>query len=279
MLTAGAVTITAQLAPASYTSPQQVQTTLVGCVGCTGSPLDIALAPQNLSVAQGATVTFELTARVLSNGVPQSGQVVNFSLYHGTGTLNPASATTNSNGYASTTLQLSNFAARRMEMPAWDQGTILASACSIPCRYVVALRPSTGISKSTVAQPSRSRFGSRTRPRPDPVLGVSVLFQSLLGRTTNDAPIVSGGDPHYKDPMPIISGCRRPCNLTRTPCQQAMFWAFLGLGNFAPHGSPFTLIGSTADPAKSLKAGEMASDIYIDSFPCRDFLRRNSITL
>ncbi len=56
VLTAGTMTITAQLAPASYTSPQQVQTTLVGCVECAGSALDLALAPQDVSVAQGATV-------------------------------------------------------------------------------------------------------------------------------------------------------------------------------------------------------------------------------
>ena len=44
-------------------------------------------------------------------------------------------------------------------------------------------------------------------PPPDPVLGVSVLFQSLLGRTSNDAPIVSGGDTTITtDPMPIILG-------------------------------------------------------------------------
>jgi hypothetical protein len=39
------------------------------------------------------------------------------------------------------------------------------------------------------------------------VLGVSVLFQSLLGRTNNDAPIVAGGDTIItRNPMPIILG-------------------------------------------------------------------------
>jgi hypothetical protein len=42
---------------------------------------------------------------------------------------------------------------------------------------------------------------------PDPVLGVSVLFQSLLGRTNNDAPIVSGGDTKFtRNSMPITLG-------------------------------------------------------------------------
>jgi hypothetical protein len=39
------------------------------------------------------------------------------------------------------------------------------------------------------------------------VLGASVLFQSLMGRTNNDAPIVSAGDTNItRDQMPIILG-------------------------------------------------------------------------
>jgi len=55
-------------------------------------------------------------------------------------------------------------------------------------------------------QPITVRVTDTSTP-PDPVLGVSVLFQSLLGRTTNGAPIVSGGDTTItRDPMPIILG-------------------------------------------------------------------------
>jgi hypothetical protein len=46
VLSAGAMTITAQLAPGSYSSPRQVQTTLVG----KSSGLDIALVPQTTSI-------------------------------------------------------------------------------------------------------------------------------------------------------------------------------------------------------------------------------------
>ncbi len=42
---------------------------------------------------------------------------------------------------------------------------------------------------------------------PNPVLGVACLFQSLLGRTNNNAPIVSGGDTNITtNPLPIILG-------------------------------------------------------------------------
>ena len=212
VLTPVAMTITVQLAPASYTSPQQVQTTLVGCVDCEGSAFDIALVPQNESVAQGATVNLALVARVLSNGTPQNGQTVNFSLYHGSGTLNPASATTNSNGYASTTLQLANFAAE-------VDGNACVGSNNNPCLgFHVFPVPASGLLLQAVAgdlqlitvgsafQPVVVRATDTSVPA-NPVLGASVLFQSLLGRTTDNAPIVPGGDTNITtDPMPIILG-------------------------------------------------------------------------
>jgi hypothetical protein len=212
VLTPGAMTITVQLAPASYTSPQQVQTTLVGCEGCAGSAFDIALVPQSESVAQGATVNLALIARVLLNGTPQNGQIVNFSLYHGSGTLNPASATTNSNGYASTTLQLANFAAE-------VDGNACVGSNNNPCLgFHVFPVPSSGLLLQAVAgdlqlitvgsafQPVVVRVTDTSVPA-NPVLGASVLFQSLLGRTTDNAPIVSGGDTNITtNPMPIILG-------------------------------------------------------------------------
>jgi hypothetical protein len=45
-------------------------------------------------VAQGATVDAPLTARLLANGTPVSGQTLNFLIGLGSGTVNPASAVT-----------------------------------------------------------------------------------------------------------------------------------------------------------------------------------------
>jgi hypothetical protein len=212
VLTPGAMTITAQLAPASYTSPQQVQTTLVGCVSCEGSQFDIALAPQNESVAQGATLSVSLTSRVLSNGSAQPGQIVNFSLYHGSGTLNPASATTDQYGYARTTLQLSNFS---LEV----DGNACVGSNNNPCiGFHIFPVPSSTLRLQAVAgdlqlitvgppfQPITVRITDASVPA-NPVQGAGALFQSLLGRTNNDAPIVTGGDTTItRDPMPIILG-------------------------------------------------------------------------
>jgi hypothetical protein len=212
VLSLGTNTITAQLAPASYTSPHQVPATLVGCVMCKGTALDIALVPQNESVAQGATVSVGLTTRVLSNGAPQPGQIVNFSLYHGSGTLNPPSAITDKYGYASTTLQLSNFAVE-------VDGNACVGSNNNPCvgfqvfpvlSSALRLQPIAGtpqvITVGQAFQPLAVRVVDSSVP-PNPVLGVSVLFQSLLGRVSNGGLIVSGGDTQFdRNSMPIILG-------------------------------------------------------------------------
>ena len=212
VLSAGAMTITAQLAPASYPSPQQVQTTLVGCVRCEGTSLDIALSPQNESVAQGATVSVQLIARVLSNGTPQPGQLVNFSLYHGTGTLNPASATTNGSGYATSSLELSNLSAE-------VDGNACVGSNNNPCVQFHVFPVATSVLRMqavagdlqliTVGQPFQPitvRITDSSVP-PNSVLGASILFQSLIGRTNNDAPIVSGGDTNITmTSLPILLG-------------------------------------------------------------------------
>jgi hypothetical protein len=211
-LTTGVMTITAQLAPASYTTPQQVQTTLVGCEMCDGTGLDVALVPQTASVVQGATVNVQLTTRVLSNGVPQNGQVVNFSLYRGSGTLNPASAVTNANGYASTSLELSAFS-----------GEVDGNACvgsnNNPClgfhvfpvaSSTLQLQPVAGNLQLIVVGQTFQTVAVRVTDAsvpPNPVLGANVLFQSLLGRTNDNAPIISGGDTNITtNPLPIILG-------------------------------------------------------------------------
>jgi hypothetical protein len=208
VLTAGVMTITAQLAPASYTNPQQVQTTLLG----TSSSLDLSLLSPNIWIAQGATLNLTLTARVLSNGVPINGRTVNYYLIKGSGTLNPSSATTNTDGYATSTLQISSLS-----------GDVQVSACvepgDAPCKTfygtavptsAIRLQPVAGglqlITLGTAFQPV-TLLATDTSAPPNPVLGVGVLFQSLLGRTNNDAPVVLGGDTEFtRNSMEIILG-------------------------------------------------------------------------
>ena len=96
----GAATITATLAPGVYSSSPSVSATL----NATESASDIGVLTPYLWIAQGATVSVPLTARVLSNGAPQNNVTVNFTVVSGSGTLSAASAQTSSTGYATVTL-------------------------------------------------------------------------------------------------------------------------------------------------------------------------------
>jgi hypothetical protein len=208
VLTATVMTITVQLAPASYTSPQQVQTTLLGVE----SALDLSLRSPYIWIAQGATLNVTLTAQVLSNGVPLPGQIVNFSLYRGSGTLNPASATTDKHGYASTSLEVSNFATE-------VDGNACVGPNYNPCLgfYVFPVASSALRVQAVAGNPQVVAVGQSFQPvvvrvidtsaPPNPVLGASVLFQSLLGRASNGGLIVSAGDTEFtRNSMPIILG-------------------------------------------------------------------------
>lgn len=206
VLTASVMTISEELASASYTPPQQIQTTLLG----TSSSLDISLSSPNAWIAQGATVNAPLTARVLSNGTPDGGRTVNYKITKGSGTFSSATATTNSSGYATTTLQLSNFASD-------VQVSICVAPANAPCQSfygtdvpVSALRLQSvtgGMQEALVGQafqPFTVRV-TDSSASPDPVLGASVVFQSLVGRMPNNEPILwIGQSTSTQQPMPVI---------------------------------------------------------------------------
>ena len=113
----GTSTITATLAPGVYNPAKSVSATLSG----TESASDIGVLTQYLWIAQGATVSLPLTARVLSNGVPRNNVTVDFTAVKGSGTLSAASAQTDANGYATVTLSLTQFSS-----------TVQVSACVSP---------------------------------------------------------------------------------------------------------------------------------------------------
>jgi hypothetical protein len=98
---AGAITLTAALANGAY-----VRTTVVG----TQNALDIALSGQTTYMAQGASASWPLTARVLANGAAAAGRSVAYQITAGTATLSSATAVTNASGYAAIALNISNLA-------------------------------------------------------------------------------------------------------------------------------------------------------------------------
>ena len=208
VLATGVIAITAELAPASYTPPQQVQ----ALVNATSSALDIALAPQSVWIAQGATLVVPLTARVLSNGTPLNGRVVNYQVLKGSGLLSSASATTNSTGYAALTLQVSSLAGD-VQVSACVQNQPVDNPClsfratAVPASGI-QLQPFAGNPQAILAGHSFLPLTVRaiTSAIPThPVLGVGVVFQWLVARAPQNLPVVWIGDTGITgNPMPVI---------------------------------------------------------------------------
>jgi hypothetical protein len=228
---AGGATITATLAPGAYNPTQSVATTLVAISPASG----IGVTTPYLWVAQGASVSIPLTARVVSNGAPQSGAIINFVVNQGTGSLSAASATTNSSGYATVTLTLTNFTAN-----------VQLSACvapaNSPCQSIygnavaasmLQLQPVAGADQVIVGQafqPLTVRVTDFATP-PNPVLGAAVAFQSFILRPASNDPIVIPGEPIVTQPgMPVFLGGSQGSVLSDSN----------GLASVLPSAVPFT---------------------------------------
>jgi adhesin/invasin len=201
----GVATITATLAPGVYSPAKSVSATL----SATESASDIGVSTPYLWIAQGATVSVPLTARVLSNGTPQNNATVNFTVEQGSGTLSAASAATNSSGYATVTLSVTQIAA-----------LVQVSACvapgNAPCQTVYAnpvpasqqqLLPVSGagqISTGQAFQPIVVRVTDSSSP-PNPVLAAAVLFQTTVMRPGGTSAGGGDGETNPTNPaMPVI---------------------------------------------------------------------------
>ncbi len=199
-LSAGVASITIQLAPASYSAPKQVQATLLG----TSSSLDIGLAPQYSSIAIGTSLNVPIKARVISNGVGQSGRTVNFQVVKGSANLSATVVTTDSNGYAATTVEISLMS-----------GGVQVNACvgpnNAPCVsfYGMAV-PASGLQLQAVSGNSQAVVEAQTpapvvtrvvdfSTPPVPVIGAAVLIQATIERTP-DPTSISGGDTNITQP-------------------------------------------------------------------------------
>ena len=210
-LQASVITIRALLAPASYSPPKSVQATVLG----TTSSLDISLAPGFAWIAQGATVDLVLVARLLSNGSPLAGSTVNFQVVKGSGTLGSASAGSDGQGLAKSTLHLAAIG-----------GDVQVSACvapnNTPCQIffgaavppsMLRLEPVGGSVQSIAAggsfQPVTVRVADSATPS-HTVLGASVTFQTVVSRPASAPPPVSiGGIIISKNPPPVIVSSSR----------------------------------------------------------------------
>ncbi|HJT72281.1 MAG TPA: IPT/TIG domain-containing protein, partial [Terriglobales bacterium] len=205
-LSAGVISLNAKLAPASYSTPKQVQATLLA----TTSQLDLSLLTPPLWIAQGATITLPITARLMSNGVAVSGAMLNYQVTAGSGNLSAASAQTDSTGSASVNLQVNSLTAS-------VRVTVCAAPNNTPCQLLNATTVQTSsLRLQAVAgtlqvagaggsfQPVSVRVVDSSSP-PHPVLGASVAFVAYIGRITGNEPIVWAGQSTISQPaMPVI---------------------------------------------------------------------------
>ena len=177
----GASTITATLAPASYSPPKSVQATVSG----TSSATDLAIFTPKVWVAKGTTVDVPLTTRLLSNGIPVSGGTINFQVLLGSGMVTSPAVSTDATGYARSTLRVSNLSSD-------VQGSACLAPANNPCQtfYVVAVALPVlrleNVSGSHQAiwvgqtfQPVSLRVTDSSTPA-NPVLGATVLVQGAM---------------------------------------------------------------------------------------------------
>jgi hypothetical protein len=184
---AGVAYITATLAPLSYSASKSVSAPVLGTI----LPSQIGVATPYVYIAQGASLTVPLVARVMSNGVPQNPATVDFNLTAGSGSLSAASASTNGGGYATVNLTLSQFAAA-------VQVNACVATTNGPCApmYFIPvppaqqeLQPVAG-ENQIVAQgesflPVVVRVTDSSSP-PNPVLGASVAIENIVERAAGD---------------------------------------------------------------------------------------------
>ena len=206
VLSAGVLTLTAKLAPASYSNPQQVQTTLLG----TTSALDLVLTTPPVWIAQGATVSLPVPARLLSSGVPVSGKTLNYQITAGSGALSATSGVTDANGNVSVNLQITSLAAS-------VRVSVCLAPANSPCQILSAtmvqtsslqLQPASGMIQIAAPgqsfQPVAVRVIDSSTP-PHPVLGANVAFFDYIGRMPANEPILWTGESSISQPgMPVI---------------------------------------------------------------------------
>lgn len=227
----GAATITATLAPGVYSPPKSATTTLNG----TESASDIGTSTPYIRISQGATVNVPLTVRVLSNGTPSSNAQVNYTIRNGSGTLSASSAQTNSSGYATVTLSVTQIAAlvqvSACVAPANSPcGTFYLSPVPLAQQILQTVAGAGQVSTGQPFHPVIVRITDSSSP-PNPVMAALVGFLMTVLRPGGDFPAPGGGDTNPGNPAsPVI------LNATQSNAATDIN----GLANVVPSSSGFS---------------------------------------
>jgi len=211
LLAAGADTVTATLAPASYAPPKSVQTTVQG----SAAALDLGLISQYQRVPAGVTVDLSLTGRVVGNGAPIKSKTVTFQFTSGSGTLTPPSTSTNASGYASTTLHIDNVTGETDVVACVTSGTTVCktfeiySVSSANLRLQSVAGSGQMIAVNQAFHPLSVRVTDAGSPA-NPVRGAAVVFDFTWMRPVHDDGETNGGEStsgHHT--MPVVLGTTR----------------------------------------------------------------------
>jgi IPT/TIG domain len=226
----GVATFTATLAPAVYNPAQSVS----GTLSATSTASDIGVTTPYLWIAQGASLSVPITARVVSTGTPQAGVTVDFRIAQGSGFLSAASAVTNSTGYASVTLTLTNFTANVQVVACVASGspcqTAYGNAVAASALNLQAVAGAGQVVTASPFQPLTVRVTDSSTP-PNPVLGAAVLFQSTVLRPpANDLTLASGDPTVTSTGMPVILAASQSSTTSDAN----------GLANFLPSVGSFS---------------------------------------
>ena len=201
----GVSTLTATLAPAALGNSKSVS----AIVNATESLSDIGAINPYLFISQGASISLPLTVRLLSDGAPRSNVQVNFSVDIGSGTLSPASPKTNANGYATTTLTVSQFGMGAQVSACVAPGDAPCAPfylTSVPLaqQKLQGVAGSGQVSTGTPFQPVTVRVIDISAP-PNPVIASPVTFQTTVLRRGGTTSVGLGGESKPGNPAaPII---------------------------------------------------------------------------
>jgi hypothetical protein len=255
----GVATITATLAPGVYNPAQSVS----GTLSATSSSSDIGVITPYLWVASGATVSVPITARVLSAGTPQSGVTVNFRVAQGTGSLSSSTAVTNTTGYASVSLTLTNFTANVQLTACVAPGnspcqTVYGNAVAAALLNLQAVAGAGQVVTGPAFEPLIVRVIDSSTP-PNLILGASVLFQSTVLRPAGSDLTLPPGDPTaVQTGMPVILSAG----------QSSVTSDANGLANFVPSVGSFT---GVLEVEIQISTGTSAAiEDVMESFPQSD---------
>jgi hypothetical protein len=223
--------ITAALAPASYSSSKSV----TGTLDAIESALDIGVSTPYAWIAQGAMLGIPMTARVLSNGIAQSGVTVNFNVVQGSGALTASSAVTNGTGFAAVTLNLT-------QLTSLVEVSACVAPANAPCQIFYGnvvpaaqqqLQSVAGagqVSTGQAFQPVVVRVTDSSSP-PNPVVGATVAFQTTVLRPAATSPAGGGESSTTNSASQVILAVSQASALSDVN----------GLANIAPSNQGFGL--------------------------------------